>query len=61
VSKSLFELVKRDLDDRNELGKLQYGKELVSDDKRDFLIEAYQEALDMVIYLKGALLQRGPR
>jgi hypothetical protein len=61
VSKSLFELVKQDLDDRNELGKLQYGKELVSDDKRDFLIEAYQEALDMVIYLKGALLQRGSR
>ena len=61
MSKSLFELVKRDLDDRNELGKLQYGKELVSDDKRDFLIEAYQEALDMVIYLKGALLQRGSR
>ena len=61
MSKSLFELVKQDLDDRNELGKLQYGKELVSDDKRDFLIEAYQEALDMVIYLKGALLQRGSR
>lgn len=56
--KTLFDYVKEDLDDRNTLGRMQYGKELLPDDKRDFLIEAYQEALDLVIYLKGALLQR---
>lgn len=58
MSVDIFHLVKRDLDDRNELGMRQYGKTLTADDKRDFLVEAYQEALDLVVYLRAELAKR---
>jgi hypothetical protein len=55
---TIFELVKRDLDDRDKLGRETYGGDLTAQDGRDFLVEAYQEALDLAVYLRGAIEQR---
>ncbi|HKT87191.1 MAG TPA: hypothetical protein VJQ59_02060 [Candidatus Sulfotelmatobacter sp.] len=56
---NVFELVKRDLDGRNELGKRSYGGEMnAHDSSRDWLIEAYQEALDLAVYLRAELAKR---
>lgn len=56
--KTLFDLVKEDLDVRNRIGFEQWHKELYPDDGRDWLKEAYEESLDKCIYLKGELLRR---
>ena len=57
----VFAEVKKDLDGRNELGKLTYGRDMDPHDRRDWLINAYEEALDMVVYLKAELIKRGYR
>jgi len=54
----LFYHVKKDLDGRNELGKRIHGKDLYHTDKYNFLQEAYEEVLDLAIYLKGEILKR---
>ena len=46
-----------DLEARAEIGKEKYGVELHTDNGRDPLLDAYQEALDLVMYLKQALLE----
>ena len=56
--KTIFDLVKDDFDKRNAIGYAQWKKELRPDDGRDWLLEAYEEALDLCIYLKGELLKR---
>ena len=57
--RNLFEHVKADFDKRNEIGhKNSGGKELYHTNKLNFLQEAYEEALDLVIYLKGEILRR---
>ncbi len=55
----IFELVKHDLDARNALGHKSYGGKMQLDDSRDWLLEAYLEALDFCIYAKAELLRRG--
>lgn len=57
--KTIFDHVKDDLDVRNRIGYEQWKKELYPDDGRDWLLEAYQEALDLCVYLKGQLISRG--
>ncbi len=56
----VFPALIADLECRNELGRLQHGgRELDAfDPPRDWLTEAYEEALDMCVYLKGALMER---
>lgn len=48
-----------DLEMRAEFGRKKYGTYLQTFNGRDALIDAYQEALDLVMYLKQALLERG--
>jgi hypothetical protein len=57
IRKDLFWHVKNDLDERNKIGKRIHGKDLFHVDNHNFLREAYEEALDLVIYLKGRLLK----
>lgn len=59
----IFGLVKQDLDTRNALGHKSYGGTMCLNDSRDWLLEAYLEALDFCIYAKAELLRRenGPR
>jgi hypothetical protein len=47
-----------DLEFRREMGILKYGGELKTHNGRDALIDAYQEALDLALYLKQAILER---
>lgn len=50
--------VAQDLQDRAVMGKKKYGTYLQSNNGRDALMDAYQEALDLVMYLKQALIER---
>lgn len=56
--RDVFAEVKKDLDGRNELGKHLYGGPLDVTDRRDWLINAYEEALDLCVYLKAELMRR---
>lgn len=48
----------KDLEARREFGRQKYGFELHSHNGRDALTDAYQEALDLVIYLRQAIAER---
>ena len=47
-----------DLRQRAIGGWKKYGTPLKTDNGRDALVDAYQEALDLVMYLKQALMER---
>jgi len=49
----------KDLQDREVVGIKRYGTPLQTENGRDALMDAYQEALDLVMYLKQVLLERG--
>lgn len=51
--------VVKDLEKRAEYGKEQYGTRLKSGNGRDALLDAYEEALDLCVYLKQELIERG--
>ena len=57
-SKSVTDLVIQDLKDRREGGVEKYGKELLTHNGRDPLIDLYQELVDAVVYLRQALQER---
>lgn len=48
-----------DMIERDEIGRKRYGTPLSADNGRDHLIDAMQEALDMLVYLVTELDQRG--
>lgn len=50
--------VMRDLLARDEVGREKYKTSLKTDNGRDALMDAYQEACDLVMYLKQALMER---
>ena len=50
--------VMEDLNARSEMGELKYGTKLRINNGRDSLMDAYQEALDLVMYLKQAIMER---
>ncbi len=52
------ELVLADIQARIDLGKAKYGTLLQTGNGRDALLDAYQEAIDLTMYLKQALLER---
>jgi hypothetical protein len=47
-------LVAKDARARNEFGVAKYGVPLVASNGRDHLVDAYQEALDCVVYMRAA-------
>lgn len=51
-------LVMQDLSDRREMGIAKYGTPLQTHNGRDALMDAYQEALDLVMYLRQAIAER---
>ena len=55
---AIIELVKQDLQDRAEYGFVQYGTYLQAHNGRDALMDAYQEALDLCMYLRQAIAER---
>jgi len=56
--KIVLDLVLRDLIDRAEMGKSKYGTYLMTHNGRDALMDAYQEALDLVMYLRQVISEK---
>lgn len=54
----VLDLVVQDLVDRAEAGKKKYGTYLETSNGRDALVDAYQEALDLCMYLRQAIEER---
>lgn len=54
----ILEFVLRDLKDRAAGGLLKYGTLLRAHNGRDALVDAYQEALDLAMYLRQAIAER---
>jgi len=47
-----------DMEERRELGIRRYGKPVHPHNGRDHLLDAYQEALDLVVYLRAEIERR---
>lgn len=52
------ELVLADLQKRLDVGIQRYGTGLQPHNGRDMLRDAYDEAMDLVVYLRGCLYER---
>lgn len=56
--KTVLDYVLVDLITRAQFGRDKYGTFLKTDNGRDALWDAYQEALDLAMYLRQAILER---
>ena len=54
---AVWDLVVEDIRQRDALGVKKYGTRLQPHNGRDALIDAYQEALDLVVYLRQAIFE----
>jgi hypothetical protein len=54
----IWELVVADMQERDRVGRERYGTPLQAHNGRDALVDAYQEALDLVVYLRQAIEER---
>ena len=57
-SRPIWDLVIEDMQARDRLGRERYGAPLQTNNGRDALIDAYQEALDLCVYLRQAIEER---
>jgi len=48
-------LVQQDLEERAKVGEITYGTRLKPFNGRDALVDAYQEALDLCVYLRQVI------
>lgn len=55
---TVWDLVISDMHGRDALGLRKYGRALLPHDGRDTLQDAYEEALDLAVYLRKAMLER---
>lgn len=58
MTKDTWDYVVEDITKRNAFGKIKYGVSLNSDTEEDMLQHAYEEALDLTVYLKTEILKR---
>ena len=58
---AVWDLVKFDMEARDATGLRRYGTRLKPGNGRDALTDAYEEALDLVVYLRQALFERDGR
>lgn len=54
----VWELVIADMKERDHVGRQRYGTPLQASNGRDALLDAYQEALDLAVYLRQAIEER---
>lgn len=59
TQRPVWNAVIEDMKNRDELGRSRYGTPLQPFNGRDPLVDAYEEALDLVVYLKQAIIERG--
>jgi len=57
---AVWSLVISDMQARDREGRRKYGTPLQTFNGRDALVDAYQEALDLVVYLRQAIEERAP-
>lgn len=57
-STPVWDLVIQDMRARDAVGREKYGTPLQSFNGRDSLVDSYQEALDLVVYLRQAIEER---
>jgi hypothetical protein len=55
---AVWPLVIADMEARDRVGLQRYGTQLRPHNGRDALLDAYQEALDLCVYLRTALYER---
>jgi len=55
---AVWDLVMRDMAARDRQGKERYGVRLQPHNGRDVLRDAYEESLDLAVYLRSALYER---
>ncbi len=55
---AVWDLVIEDMRQRDHMGTRKYGQRLVAGDGRDSLVDAYQECLDLAVYLRKAIRER---
>lgn len=55
---SVWDLVIEDFRQRDQLGRERYGTPLQVDNGRDHLVDGYQEAMDLVVYLRAEIEKR---
>lgn len=58
---AVWDLVLADMCARDRMGTAKYGQRLTPGDGRDSLRDAYQEALDLAVYLRKAIYERDGR
>lgn len=58
---SMQDLVINDIEERKRIGLARYGTLLRPGNGRDMLVDAYEEALDLGVYLRGAIAEREHR
>lgn len=56
---SIWQYVIMDMEEREKEGFKRYSKYLTVDSSEDMLQMAYEEALDLAVYLKTAIMKRG--
>jgi len=56
--KTILEMIREDLQKREDKGVATYGCKLVANNGRDALVDAYEEALDLCMYLRQAIAER---
>ena len=54
----VWPMVMMDMQDRHQLGIKRYGTPLQPHNGRDALRDAYEEALDLAVYLRTAIFER---
>lgn len=57
-SPAIVDLVLADIGERDRIGQRTYGTRLQAHNGRDALRDAYEEALDLAIYLRQAIAER---
>lgn len=60
-SKPIVDLVMEDMQTRKKIGIERYGVPLQANNGRDALRDAYEEALDLAIYLRQAIEERSEK
>lgn len=55
---AMWDLVVADMHARDQLGESRYGVRLRANNGRDALMDAYEECLDMAVYLRQAMYER---
>ena len=58
---AVWGLVIKEMQARDKLGRERYGTPLQPHNGRDALVDAFQEALDLCVYLRQAIYERDGR